>query len=163
MIKIGVIGTGVMGTYHAKNYAAIAERDENVVLAGVFDTIPERALKIAEEYGTKAFSSLQDFADNVDAASVVCPTVFHYETGMFLLQKGIPCLIEKPLATSFEDCENLIKAADNAGVIMQVGHVELFNPALTALINFLRDKKPVLYNASSFRMSSLQAELPMLT
>ncbi len=152
-IKIGVIGTGVMGTYHTKNYANIAASDKEIVLAGVYDTDYDKAAKVAEEYGTEAFSSFDDFANNIDAASVVCPTVFHYQTGMQLLSKGIPCLIEKPMAVSRAECTDLINAAQKANVILQVGHVELFNPAVTALCNILKDKKPTVYNASSFRMS----------
>lgn len=152
-LKIGVIGTGVMGTYHVKNYAALAAEDKDITLSGIYDADPERAAKVAEEYGTKPFSSLQEFADNVDAASVVCPTIFHYETGMYLLSKGIPCLIEKPLAVTKSDCETLIKTAKEANVIMQVGHIELFNPAVTVLFNLLKEQKPVIYKASAFRMS----------
>lgn len=149
-LRIGVIGTGVMGNFHIKNYAAM---DKNqVVLAGVYDVDKTRAETIANEYDTVAYSNLEELADNIDAASVVTTSVTHKAVGEVLLGKQIPCLIEKPLAVTKEECLELIDIATKANVILQVGHVELFNPAVIKLCDILNEREPEIHFMNTARI-----------
>ena len=106
-IKVAVIGAGMMGKNHLKMYQTL----QSVELVGVYDIFEDAAKTVAETFGIKAFKSLEEVAQNVDAVSVVTTSVTHAEVGEFFLNKGIHCLIEKPLATTQEECQRLINAA----------------------------------------------------
>lgn len=129
MIRVAVIGTGYLGRFHAQKYAAMPD----VELAGVVDTVPERAAAVAEETGTRAYSDLGEVIDRIDAASVVVPTVHHYKVSRALLSAGVHCLIEKPVTTSVQEADELIGLASENGLVLQVGHIERFNPAVKVL------------------------------
>lgn len=128
-IKVGVAGVGSLGQNHARIYAALAE----VELAGVYDVDAARAAKIAGQYGTQAFPSLDALAANVEAASVVVPTDRHREVAGALIGKGLHLLVEKPIAATTAEAEELVALAQAKKVILQVGHVERFNPVLAFL------------------------------
>ena len=125
-IKVAVIGAGVMGKNHLKTYKGL----QGVELVGVYDIFPEPANNAATMFGIKAFSSLEEVAANVDAVSVVTTSVTHADVGEFFLSRGIHCLIEKPLATTEEECYRLMNAAKENNVTLLVGHIERFNPAV---------------------------------
>jgi len=131
-VKIGVIGVGHLGRFHSLNYLQIPE----VELIGVTDTDKEKANTVAEETGCKPFDTVDSLLQNVDAVSIAVPTDYHFQVGLKALEQGIHCLMEKPISLSLEEAENLINIGQNKGAILQVGHVERFNPALRALGGF---------------------------
>ena len=138
-IKVAVIGAGMMGKNHLKTYKSLSNFD----LVGVYDIFPEAAQNAAEMFGIKAFSSLEEVAANVDAVSVVTTSVTHAEVGEFFLNKGIHCLIEKPLAATEDECNRLIKAAQDHHATLLVGHIEQFNPAVEQLHKILADNSQI--------------------
>jgi predicted dehydrogenase len=129
MIRTGVVGVGHMGINHARIYSEL----EGSQLAAVYDTNREAAAAAAEKFNCQAASSLEEFADLVDAATICTPTVTHHSAGMELLRKGKHLLIEKPIADTPAHARELAEAAALQGSVLQVGHVERFNPVLHAL------------------------------
>jgi predicted dehydrogenase len=127
--RVGVLGCGEFGRNHVRAYREI----ENVELAGVFDQDTDRAAKIAQEFQTRAFSSMEELRGLVDAASVAVPTVAHKHVGCSLMEMGIDVLVEKPMACTVSQAEELIASARRNGRVLQVGHVERFNPAVRAV------------------------------
>lgn len=144
-VRVAVIGAGMMGKNHIKTYKTL----QGVELVGVYDIFPEAARAAAEMFGIKAFSSMEEVAKEVDAVSVVTTSVTHADVGEFFLNKGIHCLMEKPLATTEEGCLRLINAAKNNNVTLLVGHIEQFNPAVEQM-------HKILNNASMIRSLTAQ-------
>ena len=128
-IRVAVVGCGEFGRNHARVYREL----ENAQFAGVFDTDPARAAAFAQEFQTQPFSSLDAMQGHVDAASVAVPTVAHAEVGCRLMQLGIDVLVEKPMAKDLAGADALLAAAQKHQRILQVGHVERFNPAVLAV------------------------------
>ncbi len=128
-IKVGVIGVGSLGQWHARIYSEI----EDVELVGVFDTDENRANEIAEKYNTKPYTSIDELAVNIDAASVVVPTDIHYDIFRQLLANNVNMLMEKPIASTSEEAEKMVKMAEEKDILLQVGHVERFNPVMSFL------------------------------
>lgn len=128
-IRTGVIGVGSLGQWHARIYSEM----EDVELTGVYDSAPGRALEIAERYHTKAFETVEDLASQVDAVSIVVPTHLHYEVFEKVLPFKVHMLVEKPIASSYEQAENMVRMADEQKLLLQIGHVERFNPVMTFL------------------------------
>ena len=128
-IRVGVIGVGYLGKFHAEKYA----RMEGVKLVGVVDTNIEQAESIAQRLGTESFADYRDLINEVDAVSVVVPTPLHFSISRDFLENKINVLIEKPITETLEEANALIKLADSHGSIIQVGHLERFNPAVIAL------------------------------
>lgn len=126
-IPVVVIGAGAFGRQHARVYKDLPQAE----LAGVYDVVSERARALAQEYGCRAFSSLEEAAGAARAASVAAPTVAHAEAGCRLLERGVDVLVEKPMAPSLADADRLLAAAGRDRVLM-VGHLERFNPAVAA-------------------------------
>jgi len=129
MIRVAVIGVGYLGRFHAQKYARMPE----VELVGVVDANSERAADVAREVGTRACADLEELIGGIDAVSVVVPTTHHFEVGRALLSRGVHCLMEKPICTSVEEADELIRLAARHGVVLQVGHIERFNPAVRLL------------------------------
>ncbi len=155
-IRTAVIGTGYLGRFHAQKYAEM----DDVDLVGVVDISESRAREVASETGTRAFTHVMPILDGIDAASVVVPTTFHYEVTSTLLEKGIHVMLEKPITTTVEEADALIGMADKAGVILQVGHLEQFNPAVIMLREQV--KRPLFIEAhrlSSFKPRSLDVDV----
>ena len=125
-LRLGVIGAGRMGQLHIRN----AARHSGVTLAGIVETQTELGEHIARFYRTKSFVRIADLIGEIDAAIVAIPTPGHFEAGKQLLEAGIPCLIEKPIASSLAEAEALIALAEKRKTILQVGHIERFNPAV---------------------------------
>ena len=144
-IKVAVIGAGMMGKNHMKTYKSL----NGVELVGVYDIFPEAAKAAAETFGIRAFSSMEEVAENVDAVSVVTTSVTHADVGEFFLNKGIHCMMEKPLACTEEECQRLISAAAKNNVVLLVGHIERFNPAVEQMGKLLSD---------TYKISSLTAQ-----
>ena len=126
---------GAFGRNHARVYRELAQQDGNVELAGIVDADSERAAAVAQEYGTAAFASLKELAQaGVEAASVAVPTVEHLTVARTLMEAGVDVLVEKPLAASLAEAEELIRIAQRTGRVAQVGHLERFNPAVRATL-----------------------------
>jgi predicted dehydrogenase len=127
--RVAVVGVGHLGRHHARNLAA----HPDVELVGVVDSRIEQAHAVAEANGTTAYTDYRPLLDRVDAVSIAVPTVAHRQVAGAFLERGIPCLVEKPLALTGAEAAELVALADRAGVPLQVGHIERFNPALSAL------------------------------
>ena len=129
IVKVGVIGVGYLGRFHAQKYAAMADVD----LVGVVDTDPERARQVAEECATRPFAEYHDLLAQVDAVSVVVPTSLHHEVAKACLQQRVDVMVEKPVTTTLAEADDLIRLAREQQCILQVGHLERFNPAVLAM------------------------------
>jgi len=127
--RVAVVGCGEFGRNHARVYREM----DSAELAGVFDTDPVRAATLAQEFNTATFSSLEEMRGRVDAVSVAVPTVAHAEVGCALMELQIDVLVEKPMAKDLADADALLAAAKKYSRILQVGHVERFNPAVLAV------------------------------
>jgi predicted dehydrogenase len=128
-LRVGVVGVGHIGKNHARLYASLTSAD----FAAVFDTDEAKARAVAEEFGTKVANSLDDFAGRVDAASIATPTSSHFEVARELLARGKHLLIEKPITDNPAHASELAEIAAQRQLVLQVGHVERFNPVLSAL------------------------------
>jgi predicted dehydrogenase len=128
-IRVAVVGAGEFGRNHARVYREM----DGVELVGVLDRDAARAETIAQEFGTQAFKAIEELQGAVDAASVAVPTVAHAEVGCRLMAMGIDVLVEKPMAASLAEADVLIETARRHQRILQVGHVERFNPAVIAV------------------------------
>ena len=127
--RVGVVGVGHIGSNHARLYAEIPAAD----FTAVYDVDLARASAIAKKYGVAAARSLEEFAELVDAASVSTPTSSHHQIALALLRRGKHLLIEKPIAENPQHATELAELAARNQLILQVGHVERFNPVLSAL------------------------------
>ncbi len=130
LIRVGVIGTGAMGQNHVRIYSEM----EGVELAGISDVDFERVDAMATQFNTKPFTDYKEmFAEGLDAVSVVVPTKLHKQVVLDALEAGMHVLVEKPIADSVENADLMIDAAEKAGKILMVGHIERFNPAVIKL------------------------------
>ncbi|HSH14490.1 MAG TPA: Gfo/Idh/MocA family oxidoreductase, partial [Verrucomicrobiae bacterium] len=126
-IRIAVLGTGSLGKEHARIYADLA-RSSGVTFQGVYDVNPETAARIADKHGVPAFASIEEAAAVSDALSIVTPTVTHYQLARELLRQGRHLLIEKPMTDNAAQATELVQLAAQHRCVLQVGHVERFNP-----------------------------------
>ena len=154
LIKVAVIGAGMMGKNHLRTYKSLS----GVELVGVYDVFAESAEKAAEMFNIRAFKSLEEVARNVDAVSVVTTSVAHCEVGEFFLNKGIHCMMEKPLATTEDECQRLINAAKKHNVTLLVGHIERFNPAVEQMGKILSDTTKIR-SLTAQRMSAASGRI----
>jgi predicted dehydrogenase len=138
-IRVAVVGTGEFGRNHARVYREL----ENVELAGVFDLDSKRAAAVGKESQTGVFGKLEELQGKVDAATVAVPTVGHAGVGCRLMEMGIDVLVEKPMASTLEEADQLLEAAKKNKRILQVGHVERFNPAVLAVEPIV--KRPLFF------------------
>jgi predicted dehydrogenase len=127
--RIAVVGAGAFG----RNHLRVIHRSERAELAGVFDLDPQRAAQAAEPYGCAVFASLEELGGNASAAVVATPTVTHSEVGCALIEMGLDVMVEKPIAHTPTAARELVATALARGRILQVGHLERFNPAVIAL------------------------------
>jgi predicted dehydrogenase len=128
-LRIGVVGVGHLGFHHARNYA----RMDDVDLVGVADLEPARLEEAAGKLGAQTFESAADLLPHVDAVSVAVTTTAHYEVASLFLQKGIHCLVEKPITPTVEEGQALVDMANSSGAVLQVGHIERYNPVVGAV------------------------------
>lgn len=136
-LKIGVIGTGHLGNIHAKLFNTVP----NCSLIGVFDLDEEKAKQVSKEHNTTKYNSLNELLNNVDAVSVVSTTSAHYDIVMKSLDAGKHVFVEKPITSKIEEAEELVKLAEEKKLVLQVGHIERFNPALLSLEKYNLDPK----------------------
>jgi len=127
MTKVAVIGVGHLGKQHARLYSEL----DGVELSGVVDILEPRATEIAQLYKTTAYTDYRDLFGRVDAVSLAVPTVDHARIGVDLLQHGIDVLVEKPISSTAQEARALIDVAEKNNRVLQVGHVERFNPVVT--------------------------------
>ena len=133
-VRAGVIGAGYLGQFHAEKYAGMPE----VELVGLVDTDVERATLIAGKLNTRASVDPASLIGKVDAVSIVTPTVLHHRIAKQFLEQGIHVLVEKPMTETLEQADELIDLAASKNVVLQVGHIERFNPAVTAVKSLLK-------------------------
>jgi len=145
-IRTAVFGVGSLGQHHARVHA----EHEMTDLIGVYDISKKRAKEIAKKFGCEAYTSVEELAAQVDAASIAVPTDKHHEMATKLLELGVNILVEKPIAASTEEAEAIVHLAEEKDLILQVGHIERFNP----VIKYIEKKinKPRFIEA--LRMSS---------
>jgi predicted dehydrogenase len=130
-LRVGVIGLGHLGKFHAENYVKICKRNPQFVLAATCDALPAGA-DTAKAFKAPFFKDYRELEGKVDAVSVVVPTTAHREVGGFFLERGVACLIEKPLAKTVQQAEELVALAAKGNTTLQVGHVERYNPIVRA-------------------------------
>ncbi len=128
-LRMGVIGVGNMGRHHARILSLI----KDIELVGVSDINVERGIDIASRYRTRFFENYLELLPFVDAVCIAVPTRLHHQVGLNCLQAGVHVLIEKPIAASITEAESLVNAAADSQCILQVGHIERFNPAFAEL------------------------------
>ena len=154
-IRAAVVGVGYLGKFHAEKYAAM----DNVELVGVVDIHQARAEEIASHVGVNAFYDYRDLFGRVDAVSIAVPTPLHCEIGKAFLEQGVDVLMEKPITITTSEADVLIDIAEKKGLILQVGHLERFNPAVTAvkeLVNhpvFIESSRMSLYKERGTEVS----------
>ncbi len=134
-IKVGVIGVGYLGRFHAQKYAAM----EDVELVGVVDIDEQQAQKVAKECDTTPYASYGQLLDSVEAVSIVVPTIYHHQVAMECLAAGKDVMLEKPMTPTLHEADELIAKADDNNLILQVGHLERFNPAVMAMQPLLKN------------------------
>ncbi len=129
MIKVGVLGAGHLGKIHLK----LLKQSEKYELVGFYDPIKENAAKVSDEFGYKAFDTIEALINAVDVVDIVTPTLSHFECAKQAISKGKHIFIEKPITKTVAEAETLIELSNKHNVKGQVGHVERFNPAFTAV------------------------------
>lgn len=135
-VAVAVIGAGAFGRNHARVYRQLEQAGEPVRLAAVVDCDPVRCRDVAQEFGCAGFADVSELLakEQIQAASVAVPTLHHASVAGQLMQGGVDVLVEKPLAPSLKEADNLIRIAEATGRIAQVGHLERFNPAVQATV-----------------------------
>ena len=141
-VRVVLIGAGRMGQFHLKHLI----RNPFVSLVGIVDPDSDRHQTLARKYKTTLFADPASLIDKMDAAILATPTASHAAIGRSLLEAGISCLIEKPLASTLEDAESLIRTAASSGAILQVGHIERFNPAVLEAVRHIDDPQFIEVN-----------------
>lgn len=155
-VRVGVVGVGAIGRHHARIYGECASSR----LVGVHDTDPERLAAAAGQHGCRAFTELADLLAEVEAVSVAVPTLEHFDVAMACLEAGVDVLVEKPVTASIAQAEELVRWAAEAGRILQVGHVERYNPAVEALLPLVDAPAFIeVHRLGSFAPRSLEVDV----
>ncbi|MBI2429718.1 MAG: Gfo/Idh/MocA family oxidoreductase [Ignavibacteriales bacterium] len=131
-LNIGVIGVGHLGSLHSKMYNEI----DSANFVGLFDVNEEKRKEISSKYKTRSFSSVEELLSAVDAVSIATVTTTHHEVAMKAITAGKHVLIEKPITSTMTEADELIQSAKQKGVLIQVGHIERFNPAIVSLESY---------------------------
>jgi predicted dehydrogenase len=159
-IRVGVVGVGSFGKNHARVYHELQQQSQGVVLEAVVDANAAQAESVAGQFGCKALTRVEDLFGRVDAASVAVPTVHHLSIAAALMAAGIDVLIEKPLASTIEEADELLRLAAANRRVVQVGHLERFNPAVRATAPLIT--KPMFFEVhrlSVFTPRSLDVDV----
>ena len=154
-LRIGVVGTGVLGSHHARVFASL----QNAKLTAVFDLDPVKAGAVGDPLGASVAGSLDEFIEGVDAAVVAVPTLAHAEVATRLMEASRHVLIEKPITATVSEAERLVALAGLQGVVFQVGHVERFNPASEALQKIGAPRFVEVHRLSPFPNRSLDIDV----
>jgi predicted dehydrogenase len=149
-LRVGVIGVGHLGEYHVQKYRNIPMVD----LVGIVDANPERADMIGQSYDARIFQGHKDLLKEVDAVSLVVPTTVHYEVAKDVLAQGVHLLIEKPITYKLEPANTLVAMAQEKNLVLQVGLVERFNPAVVKMESIL--DRPVFIEAQRMNKFTLR-------
>lgn len=142
-IRIGVIGVGNMG----KNHVRVLSLLKDVELVGISDVNIERGIETASQYRVRFFEDYKDLLPHLDAVCIAVPTRLHYEVGMACLDAGVHVLLEKPIAASIAEAESLVNFAAQTQCLLQVGHIERFNPAFQELTQVLKSEHLIAIEA----------------
>lgn len=155
-LRVGVVGVGSLGQHHARVYADLP----GATLVAVHDLAPERARSVAERYGAAACVELQELLERVDALSIAVPTVDHHVVALQAIAAGRHLLVEKPFTTTLREADELIERARAKGLVLQVGHIERFNPAAEALYrNATQPRFIEVHRLGSFSARSLDIDV----
>ncbi|MBN2371659.1 MAG: Gfo/Idh/MocA family oxidoreductase [Vicinamibacteria bacterium] len=155
-VRAGVVGVGALGRHHARIYAAL----DDVQLTGVCDVRPERARGVAAEHGCPAFDRPEQLLPEVDLVSIAVPTTEHHRLARVFLEAGKDVLVEKPITSTTAEAADLISIATRRQLILQVGHVERFNPAVNALFSSgVRPRFIEVHRLASFSPRSLDIDV----
>ncbi len=136
-LRVGVVGVGYLGRIHARIYSQMPD----VKLVGVADIDPAAAQSVAQACGCRAYTDAAELVGKVDAVSIAVPTVYHLRVARPFLQCGVHMLMEKPIASSYEEALELVELAERDGAILQVGHLERFNAGVMALAERVDDAR----------------------
>lgn len=136
-IRVGVIGVGNMGQHHTRVLSLLKDAE----LVGISDVNLERGIDTAGKYRVRFFENYRDLLPHVDAVCIAVPTKQHHEVGLACLQAGVHILLEKPIAASISEAESLVNAAAECQCLLQVGHIERFNPAFQELSKVLQTEE----------------------
>ncbi|MFY8148928.1 MAG: Gfo/Idh/MocA family oxidoreductase [Prochlorococcaceae cyanobacterium] len=142
-VKVGVIGIGNMGWHHARVLSLLRDAE----LVGVADPDEARGQLAVEQFNCNWFADYRTMLEHVEAVCIAVPTLLHHRVGMHCLEAGLHVLIEKPIAASQEEAADLIRAASAAGRLLQVGHIERFNPAFRELVKVVANEEVVVLEA----------------
>jgi predicted dehydrogenase len=155
-VKVGIIGVGYLGTQHARILSYL----EKAELIGVADIDFKKAMVIGNRHGVKYYDNYENMLDEIDAGIVATPTSEHFDISMKLLKAGKSVLVEKPITETIEQAEELVSIADTNGLILQIGHLERFNPAVEALENLISEPKFIeVQRLGSFSARSLDIDV----
>lgn len=155
-LRVGVVGVGHLGRHHARLYREMG------VLAAVADADPARAAEIGGQHGVPHHADFRELLGKVDAVSVAVPTASHFEVAREFLGRGIPALVEKPLARTVAEGEELCRIARAGRAALMVGHVERFNPAVTAVLDVVRKPRFIeIHRLSPFKSRSVDIDVVM--
>ncbi len=155
-VKVGIIGVGYLGTQHARILSYL----EKAELIGVADIDFKKAMVIGNRHGVKYYDNYENMLDEIDAGIVATPTSEHFAISMKLLKEGKSVLVEKPITETIEQAEELVSVADKNGLILQIGHLERFNPAVEALENLISEPKFIeVQRLGSFSARSLDIDV----
>lgn len=160
-LRFGVIGAGKIGTFHTRTLAKM----EGVTLVGVCDPDFMRAQKLAWQYNATPYSKVEELVGQVDAVIIAAPTPLHHQIGMYCLQHGVHTLVEKPIAVTLDQARELIQTAKLHNCILQVGHVERFNPAVVEAVKYIEEPKFITMNRLGpydARMSNIGVVLDLM-
>ena len=135
MLKVGVVGVGHLGKHHARVFAGI----ENCQFVGVYDKVKERAEEIGHLYNVKVYDGYEDMLTDVDAVDIAATTTYHFDLAKPALEKGCHVFLEKPITSTKEQAEQLVKLANDKNLKIQVGHIERFNPVIMQVVNDINE------------------------
>ena len=142
-VRVGVIGIGNMGWHHARVLSLLKDAE----LVGVADPDPLRGNLAVEQFGCRWFQDYEELLKEVEAVCIAVPTLLHHRVGMACFNAGVHVLIEKPIAATQDEASDLIRAAKDAGRLLQVGHIERFNPAFRELVKVVAGEEVVVLEA----------------
>lgn len=155
-VRVGVVGVGYLGQHHARIYASMS----GVALAGVADTNEARSAEIASRNGAPAFTDHRRLLGKVDAVSIATPTASHRSVASDFLREGVAVLVEKPIAGSLPEADDMMALAEKGGALLAVGHTERFNPAVAALRERARDPRFIeVHRLGTFPARSLDVDV----
>lgn len=159
--KVAVIGVGHLGKFHARLLSEIPDCE----LVGVCDTDFEKASQIASECNTTTYKTAEELLEKVDAICIVVPTIAHYNTAKMFLEKGIATFIEKPFTKTLEEANELLELANSQNTVLQVGHIERYNPAFKSVSDYV--EQPLFIESNrispySFRSTDISVILDLM-